>query len=277
MPQRLRSPLRVDKFAAFLSALQNYDGTRADKAVLITSAAKRFREQPTLTLANVSDYFETAHLARPNKSVLYNALKGDRRVSVRQGNLRALGAADKFLDETFLEIVSVTEPKTGALSADISVNLQQTPLIGVDYIADLEKMLELYATLHTLENSMRRLIELVLKRKLGASWWDTAASTPQAKKHSDRLDKEKTRKWLPARSGLGPLYSLDWSDLISLIRKYETDFKSHIGEIEFLHRFADLGLIRHVVAHHGFVDDPKDYERVKIALYDWQKQIGPSL
>ena len=36
----------------------------------------------------------------------------------------------------------------------------------------------------------------------------------------DRLDKEKTRKWLPARASLGPLYSLDWSDLITLIRKY---------------------------------------------------------
>lgn len=267
----------MDRFAAFLSALQNYGGNRLDKAVLITSAAKQFRDQPTLTLANVSDYFETAHLARPNKSVLYNALKGDRRISVRQGNLRALGAADQFLTETFPEIVTLTEPKAGTLSAEVSINLQQTPLIGGDYVVDLEKMLELYATLHTLENSMRRLIELVLTKKLGAGWWDAAASTPQTKKHADRLEKEKTRKWLPARSGLGPLYSLDWSDLISIIRKYETDFKPHIGEIEFLHRFADLGLIRHVVAHHGFVDDPKDYERVKIALYDWQKQVGQSL
>jgi hypothetical protein len=97
------------------------------------------------------------------------------------------------------------------------------------------------------------------------------------RKHEDRLDKEKTRKWLPARASLGPLYSLDWSDLITLMRKYEGSFLPLIGDVDFLHRYADLGLIRHVVAHHGFIDEPKEFERVKIALHDWQKQVGPNL
>ena len=267
----------MDKFAAVLSALQAYEGSRLEKAVLIISAAKQYRDQATLTLTAVSDYFESAHLARPNKSVLNKSLKSDRRVSVRQGTLRALSTADQFLSEIFPDIASIVEPKTGALSAEVNVNLRQTPFIDGDYVSDLEKMLELYATLHTLENSMRRLIKAVLEKKLGTNWWDQAASTPQSKKHQDRLEKEKTRKWLPARSELGPLYSLDWSDLISLIRKYQDDFTPYIGEIEFMHRFIDLGLIRHVVAHHGFVDDPKDYERIKIALYDWQKQIGANI
>jgi hypothetical protein len=124
---------------------------------------------------------------------------------------------------------------------------------------------------------MRRLVEKVLNRELGPGWWDKAASGPLKRKHTDRLEKEKTRKWLPARASLGPLYSIDWSDLITLMRKYEAAFLPYIGEIDFLHRFADLGLIRHVVAHHGFIDENEEFERVKLALRDWQKQVAPAV
>lgn len=86
-----------------------------------------------------------------------------------------------------------------------------------------------------------------------------------------------SRKWLPARSSLGPLYSVDWSDLISLMRKFEGDFIPYLGEIDFLHRYKDLGLLRHVVAHHGFIDDQAEFDRVKLALRDWQKQVGEAL
>ena len=267
----------MDKFATFLRTLRDFNGTQLDKAVLIVAAAKLFQEEATLSVKDICNHFESAHLSRPNPTHLSRALTADRRVSNRQRNIRALAAADKLLSESFPNIVDALEPKAGTLRADVSVNLKRTPLIDSIYVDELEHMLELYATLHTLENSMRRLIEAVLMRKLGPDWWQTAASLPQKRKHEDRLQKEIERKWLPARASLGPLYSLDWSDLISVIRKYETDFLPHIGHIDFLHRFADLGLIRHVVAHHGFIDDPKDYERVKLALHDWQKQVAGSL
>jgi hypothetical protein len=124
---------------------------------------------------------------------------------------------------------------------------------------------------------MRRLIDMVLSAHLGNEWWDTAAAQAHKRKHSDRLEKEQSRKWLPSRSELGPLYSLDWSDLITLMRKYEVQFLPFIGDIDFLHRYADLGLLRHVVAHHGFVDNSHDFERVRLALHDWQTQIGSAL
>ena len=267
----------MDKFGRFLNELRVYSGTRLDKAVLIIAAAKTFKDESTLTIKIVCDYFEEAHLARPNPSILSRSLTNDRRVSNRQKSLRALAAADRFLEETYPEITAAPEPKPGSLRADVSINLKRTPLIDEGYVEDLEHMLELYATLHTLENSMRRLIEKVLVGTLGSDWWDKAASTPHKKKHEDRLSKERDRKWLPARASLGPLYSLDWSDLISIIRRYEADFLPYIGEIDFMHRFVDLGLIRHVVAHHGFIDEPKDYERVKLALYDWQKQVTAAL
>jgi hypothetical protein len=97
------------------------------------------------------------------------------------------------------------------------------------------------------------------------------------KKHEERLSKEQGRKWLPARANLGPLYSIDWSDLITLVRKYEVDFIPFIGEIDFMHRYSDMGLLRHVIAHNGFVDDPEEYNRVSLALRDWNNQVGAKI
>lgn len=264
----------MDGFGRFIRHLSDYEGSQLDKAVLILSASKQLKNETSLSVAAICDYFEAAHLARPNPTVLSRRLTADRRVSSRKNVLRALSAADIFLEITFPNLLLQDNEKPGSLREDVIIKLSASPLIDSSFVIDLEKMLELYAYLHTLENSMRRLIEAILSNKFGKDWWDSAASAAQKRKNEDRLAKESSRRWLPARASLGPLYPLDWSDLVSIIRKFEVDFKPYIGEVEFMHRFVDMGLIRHVVAHHGFVDDENDYIRVKVALHDWQKQLS---
>lgn len=263
-----------ESFRRVINLIGRYQGTRTDKAVLMVSAAKQISSEGSVSINQICDWFEAAQLARPNSTVLLRSLIDDRRVSVRKRLIRALEKADQFLEATYPELQPSRPEKTGKLSSELKMSLSRTPGIDDAYVSDLEKMLELFATLHVLENSMRRLIEKILSEKFGHEWWSVSASNPQKKKHNDRIEKEISRKWLPARSSLGPLYSLDWSDLISIMRKYESDFIPIIGEIDFLHRFTDLGLIRHVIAHHGFVDDEKDFERVKLAHYDWVKQVS---
>jgi hypothetical protein len=259
-----------------IAGLSGLGGTRVDRAVIIASALKRLAGKPDCTIKEICDAFEVAHLARPNSTVLSQGLKADRRVSCRSGVIRALANADQYFDQQFPDI-QIASDAGQKLDAQVRVMLGQTPFIDEGYVTDLEKMISLYAQLHTLENSIRRLIEKTLLAKFGTDWWTVSASSSAKKKHDDRLQKEQTRKWLPSRSSLGPLYSLDWSDLISIMRKFECDFVSYLGEIDFLHRFNDLGLLRHVVAHHGFVDDQAEFERVKLALRDWQKQVGSAL
>lgn len=203
-------------------------------------------------------------------------LSYDNRVSVRSGVAKSLVKGDGFLQEVFPDLFVEIERET-KLPETKRTELLRTPFIDSSYVDDLQKMLDLYAALHVLENSMRRLIERTLAAKLGDQWWEAAASEPQKRKHRERLDKESTKKWLPARSGLGPLYSLDWGDLISIMRKYERYFTPLIGDVGFLHRYADLGMLRHVVAHHGFIDNPRDFERVSLYLHDWQLQVGKTL
>lgn len=266
-----------DKSDFFLRELPLRAESRVDRAVLICAYLKAFEGKPTASTKEIRDLFEKSHLAVPSNGVISNRLATDPRVSIRSGVARSLVKGDAYLKEIFPEFFSELPQEQSKLSPAARITLGSTPLIENAYLVDLEKMLELYATLHVLENSMRRLIEHVLAGSLGTNWWEIASSQPQKKKHQDRLDKENSRKWLPTRSELGPLYSLDWSDLISLMRKYEARFLPYIGEIDFLHRFSDLGLLRHVVAHHGFVDNVHDFERVRLALHDWQAQVGPAL
>lgn len=257
----------------FVSALHLRAESRVDRGVLIVSFLKNFENHASSPLALVRKYFEYADLAVPSNTVLGELFSSDKRVSIRSGVVRSLHKGDAYLKETYPDLFE-DAPEETKLPAKKREQLSSIPYVDSTYVDELQRMLDLYASLHTLENSMRRLIEKELANRLGADWWEKAANAPLKKKHADRLEKERTKKWLPARSVLGPLYSLDWSDLISIMRRYEDVFVPIIGDVNFLHRFSDLGLLRHVIAHNGFVDDPKDYDRVNLALHDWTKQIG---
>jgi hypothetical protein len=254
---------------AFLSRLPDAVESQVDRAVLIV-AFRALQGALGSTTGEIADRFEQAHLPRPNVTRLALLLSKDPRVSFRGGEARPLRAARVELLKHFpdLEAPSAPEP---IIASEL---LSSAPFIDAEYLRDLEMQAELYKALHVQENSMRRLIEAVLSRTLGSDWWNQAASAPMKRKHEDRLSKERNRKWLPARSESGPLYSIDWSDLISLIRKYEADFLPFIGEIDFMHRFSDLGLLRHVIAHNGFIEDQSDISRTMIFLRDWNKQVS---
>lgn len=266
----------LDARAEFLRKLPIVAESRIDRAILIVSFSKQIESVPSLSVRDICDFFELAHLARPNPSVLSDKLTSDRRVSFRGRRAKALHPADVNLKELMPELFS-------AASAPLAVRvdtrlLSGAPFIDADYLTELQDMAGLYEGLHVLENSMRRLIECVLSRELGEDWWDMAASAPMKRKHEERLQKETSRKWLPARAELGPLYSIDWADLITVIRKYEDKFQPFIGEISFMHRYADLGLLRHVIAHHGFIEDPEaEAQRVAVALRDWNNQVAPAV
>jgi len=169
------------------------------------------------------------------------------------------------MDETILA-------ERTAESVVSEIDLTRCPYISDSDLADARKMAELHVALFSLENSVRRHIEKVLSVGLGHNWWDQAASASMKRKEQDRRANEVQNKWIPSRSS--PLYSLDWPDLVTLMRKYEDLFRPSIGDVNFLHRFADLGNLRNVVAHNGVIDEPMQFRRVELAIHDWIKQIG---
>lgn len=259
----------------FYTALPVRIALQVDRAVLIASFEKIFANEIETSVKRVADLFADAHAARPNTTVLSRKLSSDRRVSLRGGILKSLHKADEYLKENFPELF---EKKIEPVIPNIDTRLLlNAPFIDANYLKDLKSMSELYEALHVLENSIRRLIDFVLVEEMGADWWEAAANSQMKRKHEDRLKKEEERKWLPSRASLGLLYSIDWTDLITIIRKYEDKFKKYIGDIEFMHRYSDLGLLRNVIAHHGFVEDSSEIQRVALALRDWNQQVGTAL
>ena len=246
-----------------------------DRAVLIVAFARANEGLDKLRTGDVAERFTRAHLARPNVTRLASMLTRDSRVSMRAGHAHPLRGANISLTENFPELSSrAAEQPAPPVPHEL---LRSAPFITADYLTSLDRQAELYKAVHVLENSMRSLIQRVLEKHLGIGWWDKSASSQMKRKHDDRLEKEQSRKWLPSRSELGPLYSIDWSDLITLIRKYEQAFLPYIGEIDFMHRYADMGLLRHVIAHNGFVADESEYGRVMLALRDWNHQTTEAI
>ncbi len=258
----------------FDAFVQDMLGSMFDKtgqaACFIWWAEQRDGKQ-SLSMDEICDYFSTARLAQPNRTRLERDFR--RSADVTRNKDRRYGLTRDGIqtrDTRFSNFIFAQN--VGDLISEIHID--QCPYIGDGDIADARKMADLYVTLFCLENSIRRHVEDVLAKALGTTWWDTAASASMKRKEQDRRNNEQQNKWIPSRSTLGPLYALDWSDLVTLMRKYENLFKDTISDINFLHRFSDLGNVRNVIAHNGVIDDPMQFKRIELAFHDWSKQIG---
>ena len=136
-------------------------------------------------------------------------------------------------------------------------------------------MAYLYRDLFLFENSVRVFMEQHLSRYYGTEWWTHCSNSTERRKHDRRIEKELSKKWLPSRSELGPLYSLDWLDLANIIeRNWDDVFVSCLKDENFIHRFSDLYGIRNLVAHNGYFDDEDVIQRIRLSISDWIKQIN---
>jgi len=133
-------------------------------------------------------------------------------------------------------------------------------------------MSKLYFQLHLFENSVRKFMERTFTNKYGEAWWDKVANASNKHKHKNRLEKEKDQKWLPSRVEKGPLYSLDWIDLVNMMIRKEEIFEPWFSDTTFFYRFKDLYGLRNVIAHNGDFDDEDSLLRINLAIKDWISQ-----
>lgn len=240
---------------------------KSDQAEFILWAIFENNGGASVPLAAVIDAFHKLHLPKPNPTRLrdhFRKSRNVRRVNENYAPIRdfiekcqSLANGPNELPEEVLDVASITLP----------------PFVDMGRQKDLAKMVKVYAQLFLLENSMRGLIETVLKNYLGEDWWQSASNSEMRRKHQSREDNEKSNKWAPARSDFGPLYALDWSDLIKLMRKYPDQFLPYIGDINFLHRFEDTGTFRNIVAHNGVLRDDDDFGLIRIYYKNWIDQL----
>lgn len=270
-------------FNSFCEGWIDYKKSRSDQALGFLYFHVATEDESGAPIAILSEYFSKANLPKQNPTRLLQQLKSRKEVLFdnRSKKLRLARSALQSFDKEASHLVrGQPSPELVSDAKEVpheSPDLSSTPLIDNEDLDDLNLMRELYSVLYCLENSVRRVIEKVLRKKLGADWWEHASNASMKKKHEQRKKNEEENKWLPVRANLGPLYSLDWSDLVTLMRQHEAEFLPLIGSIKFVHRIEDLGQLRHVVAHNGVLRDKRNVERIKVYFGDWVEQIGKKL
>jgi Swt1-like HEPN len=260
-------------FQRFVKAVLDLKNNKAEQAACFMWWAEHRESSSSLSLDEICSFFERARLPQPNRTRLERDIRALKYVvRSKTGRYQLTHGGVEGGNEIFAAFAAENRPQEFVAS----IGIAQCPYIEEGDVADARKMAALYVSLFCLENSMRRHIERILSRHLGEGWWEIAASSSMKRKEEDRRVNEAQNRWIPSRATAGPLYAIDWPDLVTLMRKYEEVFKASIPDINFLHRFSDLGNLRNVVAHNGIIDDAMQFRRIDLALHDWSKQISSS-
>lgn len=256
---------------AQLAKLERFRGeNKSGQAELILWCLYELDGRCPVSLSRVVDAFGQMHLPKGNATRIRDHFRKSR-------NIRKVGSdyapTIDFLESCDGILHFAKEVPEGVFDTS---SIALPPFVDAERQEDLARMVRVYAHLFLLENSMRGLIEQTLRKYLGPDWWEKAASSPMKQKHETRVANEKSKKWAPARGEFGPLYALDWPDLIKLMRKYPDQFIDRLGDINFLHRYEDAGSFRNVVAHNGVLREQDDFDLIRIYYQNWISQIEGS-
>lgn len=253
-------------FASFVDDVNFATESKVNQAAILVWAISKEIGGP-VPFGVINDTFDKLGFPKANPTRLKQALAKSRNVrSGGKGLFLPTNEFGKFCSDKFAHLLSIPAPTSQVLNFP--------PYLSELVVDKMTVMQELYQLLYLLENSMRAFIEKRLLAEYGASWWEKVSNSSMRQKHETRTKNESTNKWAPSRAELGPLYSIDWVDLLSLIRKEHRLFSDKIPDPSFLHRFDDLGHFRNVVAHNGVISDESAIQRIKMYVSDWAKQIA---
>jgi hypothetical protein len=263
-------------FNFFAKAVARANLDKTDQAAAFLWWSEKKEGKPHASIQEICAYFPEARLPKPNSTRLDKDLRQSSRINQMKGRFRLSHegldwGAELFAVFAMDRLFDVEKTAEGILSG---IDLKKCPYVTDSDLTDAQRMAELYVHLFSLENSVRRHIQKVLSAALGPDWWEQAASASMKRKEQDRQANEALNKWIPSRSNSGPLYALDWPDLVTLMRKHEDLFRPSIADVNFFHRFSDLGNLRNVVAHNGVIEEQMQFRRVELAIHDWIKQVS---
>lgn len=149
------------------------------------------------------------------------------------------------------------------------------PGMTARHVAEAKQMAErVYPMLYLFENSLRDLIERILKAEHGADWWAEAAPPGPRRKASDRKADEKADPW-HGRRGAREIDYVDLFDLWLIIkdnwRLFKGIFPSGPAWVESLIT-NDMKVSRRPIAHMNPLA-ADDIENVKAAFRKWTKLL----
>lgn len=257
------------KFDDFCKASKiAFQKKKIDAAVLIIWYHQKVSNRNSISINEINNYFKQAHLPEYNKFRLSEHLRLDKRITKGEnGNYKLNRAILEVLDQKFNHLF---EDET---KVQLQISLENTPFLENIDIENTHKMAELYLIIFCFENSARHFILKIFSSNFGEDWWNIIKNTDFKKKVEERMSREQKLKWICQR-GTSPLFYLDWSDLLKIIRKYENLFTPFIADLKFIElRFEELERVRNIIAHNGIIPDKNDINRLILYFQDWCKQL----
>ena len=262
----------MEMFNRFCNLIDFKNSSKLDIAIYFLWFHSKFENLEEASSKQINGYFLQAHLPIYNITYLKRDLQKSKKVTKgsKSGIFKLARSTKQELDNLFSSLFEIEDIQITEI-----VNLNQTPFLIPTDIEAAHRMAELYIIIHCYENSVRRLIENVMTNAFSDLWWNKASSSGMITKYNDRKSKETKNKWLSPRGEKSPLYYLDWSDLVTIIRKFPTEFAFVINDIKFVElRFEELEKVRNIVAHNGTLPSEDDFQRVILSFKDWCKQVS---
>ena len=101
------------------------------------------------------------------------------------------------------------------------------PLLPEGKLREAREMAAIYPLLYVIENSIREVVQRVMRAKYGADWWNTALTSGKAKQvkltSAQRQDSEVRMSW-HQRRGAHDIDYIDLSELRDIILAKQDDF-----------------------------------------------------
>lgn len=154
------------------------------------------------------------------------------------------------------------------------VNVEKLPGMTAAHAKEAKMMAEkVYPTVYVFENSVRDLIERVLKAQFGADWWTTAVPGKVQTTATNHKDAEKKDPWHSQRGGRDIDYVF-LVDLWAIIKHQWRYFKDLFPSQSWAETLitSDMNVSRRVLAHMTPLDTD-DVKNLEAAFRKWARQL----
>lgn len=143
------------------------------------------------------------------------------------------------------------------------IGVTQLPGMTAAHAKEAQEMASVYAAMYVFENSLRDVIERVLRHKFGNDWWAQGVPPKTQEVAAARKADEQRDPWHGKR-GARPIDYVDLSALARIVRHNRKLFEKIFPSTEWLEVLVthDMNVSRRVVAHMNplAVDDVKNVE-----------------
>lgn len=154
------------------------------------------------------------------------------------------------------------------------VDVGTIPGLKPSHAAEATRMAqEVYPLLYIFENSLRDLIEAVLRRKHGKDWWEDAVPAQVQKRAEHHKNAEEEDPW-HGRRGARPIDYVLLTDLWAILNHNWPDFKPLFPKRALIESIItdDMNVSRRPLAHMNPLS-ADDVANIKAAFRKWTRQL----